>query len=344
MISNLFGVDFSEGNTSIMISGSTVTINGVSHTLPPHRSLSIRNNKVYVDGQVFSPEGPAKRKRGLSQFTKTYQLSNQQAWVLGNRFSISNVSHVKVQPSTDQWVTAEVILTVEAEKEEGAFDQFSYSSSNVDASKMNNMIDCEVKLKVPSRFLELKLRNIHNSIQVQDLSCPNALIQNDSQSGELDISHSTFRRLISKTASGGISIIGSEATDGTITLKSQSGDVHVKDTILNEELLINTMSGDIRLEGQTDKTDCTLKSMSGDIRLIGYKKEKVLDVAAKYDVNIGMLDVTTMSGDVYIEQSGTSGTVVRVTTMSGDLSGNGDDPVQFSTMSGSDSYRRLRKK
>ncbi len=174
--------------------------------------------------------------------------------------------------------------------------------------------DMIIEISLPNEF-QLKLQTTNGPIQVTGIS---GQVDLRSTSGNLRFLTSPGPGRL-ETTTGSIYVEGEgreltlQSVSGGLTLKNRSGSHH-----------LTTTSGNIWVEGGSG--DLSVQSTSGNVSILSFAgNHRVKTIAGKIALTLGQsiergLNLQTVSGDIFVQQSRTLGVTYDLQQTNGDLS------------------------
>ena len=351
-------------------------INGRKLNLPPHQSLSVNGDTIYLDGKLWVEKpprvGPTIRvRREIVSTSRTYRIAKagvvrvvsgpvlrvEAEFVVGSEGDLNRLIMTETELiSPDEADECMVIVHLPPSALTLEIESVTTAEIRVQAE------ECDFRLQVgqcclaDSRCSNLTL---HGGLSAKTSSVQTLTVEGGSAkvdiercmvfgtcsletiSGNVGINaDSILGSVVIKVTSGNVDLGGGEVL-GSVGVEAVSGNVRIGGVEIIGSVGVKTTSGDVRIEGGRILGSVGVKTTSGDVRIGG---EGVL----------GSVGVKTTSGDIDYRRNGGeggelttisgkvqvqgSGGAVAVKTTSGDLTGGGTIAVKFQTVSGKNRY------
>ena len=303
------------GGSGVMISNNMAVINGVRYNLPPHRSISVNNTEIYLDGRRWKP--PATRAPGplttcvfeLGSSSSETEAQFTQVTACPATFKVNGPMKVRILVGTEFRAVLKVKACASAEEIK---DSVSISPENIDVCGVD-FEKCTLELHIAEGMERLECNVV--STKMCDVHFPDLVLN---VSGETILNDVTLS-----------SLHAVERLDATrvecpqVDASSQSGNLNFTACTVTQKFIAKTMSGSVYVTGTID-TSAMISTMSGSVHLNNFSGKGC--------------SVNTMSGSVHLVQGGDLDHF-SANTMSGSLHGHGHVQPSFSTMSGRNNFK-----
>jgi lia operon protein LiaG len=173
----------------------------------------------------------------------------------------------------------------------------------------NRYCDCYLRIVIPATFQgSIRAKSVSGNQKIKLYTLKN--LRTKTVSGDITIDAGDVGSLSAETVSGDIKtrIEGTSAAstpDGSLELKTTSGDVEIFTEVVRQNIQAQTLSGDVSLNlSEQDSFSYEFGTLSGDLKLIpnrGRAPEETKHLAGAIGDGRHRVEVETTSGDTTLE-------------------------------------------